>query len=187
MSLHHGTHKIITVMLVIAALDLITQKLWLVMTYGALWSILLFRQSKRISRTSSMVSPVSGIVARVFRTNLSDKEVFCIRIDTRPILDCQTFRAISADTVSAVKFAPYSRTVIYKSGLTVKHVPTLDIAQMFLDPDNIDSLVETESNPVYGSSLLGCTTTIVLPVGYSTNLIEGQTVIDGETIIGGQQ
>jgi hypothetical protein len=175
--LHRGANKIIIPMLVLAAIDLITHRLWLIMLYLSGWSIVLFRNSNRVGRTDCITSPVSGTVSRVFRTNIDSKEMECIKIDTKPVLHSQTYRVISSEDIDSVKFSHEYKTVNYKSGLIVKHSAWLGFHKQFN---------EIESDTVYGHSYLGGTTIIALPNGMKSTIIEGQRVIDGETIIGGK-
>lgn len=185
MKLHKGAHKFILLILSIAAVDLLTRRLWCIMLYGAAWAVILLRQSRRIQRRANgIIAPVSGIVRRVFKSKVDAKEVNCIRIDTRPIVDPQTFRSVPVDTIDSIKFTCDAKSVIYKSGLVVKHSPLWNCASMSINQENMDLFNDVGTSPVYGYSLFGCTTNIILPHGYSTSLIEGQKVIDSETVIG---
>jgi len=187
MILHRGANKIILPMLGLAAIDLVTHKLWAIMLYFSAWSVVLFRNSTRVSRTDSITSPVSGTISRIFKANIDSKEMECIKIDTKPVIHSQTYRLIQSDSIETVKFSNDYITISYKSGIIVKHSAWLGFHNFFVCQDNIHQFNEIEADPVYGHSYLGGTTIVALPGGITHSLLEGQRVIDGETIIGSKQ
>ena len=181
--LHKNTYKILIGIGILIAIDVLTHKLWAVLLYVSIWSLLLFRQSKISIRGKGIVSPVTGIVSQITKTEVDGKELVTICINTRPILDPQNFKAMPADKIISLKMDAQNQLVNYESGLSVIHAPFFGLAS--LDLDDTSNLNYNAEDNNYGYSLLGCKTTIRLPENTVNYVTQGQKVIVGESIIGG--
>lgn len=186
MMLHKNTYKIFFVMGFLACLDLLTHNLWAILAYLSAWSVLLFRRSNTILRTVGLTSPVTGIVSNITKSRSNDKELVHISVNTMPLIDPQNFTILPSDKIVNLHNDGNSMIVSYESGANVIHTPNFGLGNLEINHTNITSF-QKENHEHYGYSILGCRTTITLPGGYSAKVIQGQKVINGETIIGGQQ
>lgn len=184
-SLHKNTYKILVGMGILAAIDLLTHSLWAVLLYVSVWSILLFRKSDSVSRSSGITSPVSGKVTSVSKIRMNEADLVCVTIDTLPVIDPQNFRSIPSDKIISFKIEAKTKVIDYESGVIVSHSPVMGLASFELDHGNLQNFQYDNDDNNYGYSILGCKTNVILPKGYVSYLTQGQKVINGETIVGG--
>ena len=173
MRIHQSGLQAIMIMLSVALIDLFTRKVYLFLLYVSGLAYLLFRSPDRVPSMLGIISPVSGIVNKVYKSKVGEKIILCIEINTRPIIDSQTFRLIPGEVVSENIHGQCIQTK-YESGILVEHAPRLG----FWNPVRMHG----PSNG-YGYSFFGSETQITLPGDFETRVLEGQRVIDNETTI----
>lgn len=190
MKLYKGSYAIILALLGVAALDLATGRLWLIAIYLAAASVLLFWEPNRIKRTPDpnsgvIIAPINGKLVEILMTKEGDSEVYALEIATLPFINSQYMHMPHNEVVDFTNFDSGQKTIGYKSGLVITHKPFLNLFMPLVDQGNIANLQDTELSRVYGYSILGGVTNIILPKGYKPHLVPGQTIIDGQTELGG--
>ena len=183
MKFHNGTYKFVIGLISIAIFDLLVGRIWLTASCLALWAMLLMRNPSRVRSRHGVVSPVMGIMKRILNIDINGEKREHLKVDTRPLIDSQTFRIVSNDSVSSINSDSSSITVEYSSGMIIKHMPLYPrLGGLVLDADK-NVLDGTDE---YGYSIFGCTTSIILPSDYRLCISDGdmgRLLIDGETII----
>jgi hypothetical protein len=166
-------------MLGVSLIDLVTKKTYLLMIYLCGVVYLLLRNPNRIINSKGIASPVSGTVSKVYRSRAENHPVLCIEITTTPLIDAQSFRLIPGEMPGSIKQEEHGQIAVYQSGIVVQHFPRWNLFQRIAG----DFTQLLGSSAAYGYSLFGACTQITMPSEFEEAVVEGQRVIDSETIV----
>jgi len=177
MIFHRSINSILILLTGIAFIDIFIHNLWAIALYLILWVAILLRKPDRKTPKDEITSPVSGRIIRIITQEIDGERMQVIRIMTNPIVDTQTFRLVPNQNIKSFTTSVGSVIVEYESGIIVKHRPYNRLSHVF------DIYRDQILDGVYGNTFFGCITTLTLPKGIASELIEGQKVLDGETVI----